>query len=208
MARRVDVFFSIVSPWAHLGHAPYLALAERRGVETAWRPLPLGPLFAETGGLPLAKRAPERRRYRDVELQRWAARRGRPVNLRPAFWPFDGALADRSALALVAAGHDPGAFAGAAMRGVWEGELDLASREVLAKLIDGSGFDADATLAAAEGDDTAAAYEANRRAGQEIGVFGSPTYVLDGEPFWGQDRLDLLDEALASGRPPYRPVEP
>lgn len=207
MSRRVDVYFSIMSPWAHLGHAPLLELAGRRGVELVWKTLPLGPLFAETGGLPLAKRSIERRRYRDVELQRWAERRGRPLKLRPAHWPFDPQFADRCVLALVADGRDPAIFAGSAMRGVWEEELDLASRDVVARLLSGSGFDPARVFEGADGPETAAAYEANRVAGQEIGVFGSPTYVLDGETFWGQDRLDLLDDALASGRQPFRALE-
>lgn len=207
MSRTIDVFFSVMSPWAHLGHAPFLDIAGRHGVRPVWRPLPLGPLFAETGGLPLAKRSIQRRRYRDVELQRWAEKRGRPLNLRPAHWPFDPSFADRCVIALGLAGADATAFAGAVMRGVWEEERDLGDRGTISKLLSEAGFGADDVLAAADGDDAKAAYEANRQEGQEIGVFGSPTYVLDGETFWGQDRLDMVDDALTSGRAAYRPLE-
>lgn len=206
MSRNVDVFFSVMSPWAYLGHAPFLDIAARHDVRPVWRPLPLGPLFAETGGLPLAKRSLQRRRYRDVELQRWAEKRGRPLNLRPAHWPFDPSFADRCVIALVLDGADATGFAGAVMRGVWEGERDLGDRETIAALLSEAGFNADGVLAAADGDAAKAAYDANRNEGQEIGVFGSPTYVLDGETFWGQDRLDMLEDALASGRAPYRPL--
>ena len=204
MSRTVDVYFSVISPWTHLGHAPFLDLAERQGIDVRWTPLPLGPLFAETGGLPLAKRPIQRRHYRDVELLRWADRRGRPLKVRPKHWPFDPALGDRCVIALTEGGEDPAAFAGAVMQGVWEQDRDLADRAVIAELLSAAGHDAEAVIAKAESDAVGDIYAANRIKGQEIGVFGSPTYVLDGETFWGQDRLDLLDEALSSGRPPFR----
>lgn len=207
MTRRVDVYFSLLSPWAHLGHAPFLEIAAKRGVEIGWRPLPLSDVFAETGGLPLAKRPVSRRRYRDVELQRWAERRGRPIKLRPTHWPFDPSLADRAVIALAAGGRDPEPYVVAGSRAVWEEDRDLASRETVADLLDAAGFDAEATLGAADGDAVRETYRTNHVSAVAAGVFGAPSYVLDGEVFWGQDRLDLLDATLASGRTPYRPME-
>lgn len=204
MSRRVDVYFSLLSPWAHLGHAPLLELAERHAVEIGWRPMPLMSLFADTGGVPLAKRSVQRRRYRDLELLRWADKRGRPLKLRPAHWPFDPSLADRAVIALVAAGKDPAGYVGAGFRAAWEEDRDMAERATIAELLTAEGFDADATLAAAEEPSADETYQANHAAAMEADVFGSPAYVLDGEVFWGQDRLDLLDDALASGRAPYR----
>lgn len=204
MTRHVDVYLSVISPWAYLGHAPFLRVAETHGVTIGWKPVPLSALFSETGGLPLAKRAIQRRHYRNLELQRWAEKRGRPVKLQPAHWPFDPRLVDGAVLALIAGDQDPAAFLQAAMRGVWEEERDLASAETIAALLTEAGFDAEAVLAAAETPGTGETYEANRVAAQETGVFGAPSYVLDGEVFWGQDRIDMLDEALASGRAPYR----
>ncbi len=203
MSRIVDVYFSLISPWAHLGHEPYLAVAAKHGVATRWKPVQLGTLFAETGGLPLGKRAIQRQRYRFVELQRWAEARGRPIHLRPAHWPFDPTLADGAVLALIAAGADPAGFIGAAFRAVWEGERDLGARETIAELLAAEGFDPGATLTAAETPASAATYEANRREAAAGDVFGSPAYVLDGEVFWGQDRIDMLDDALTSGRKAY-----
>jgi 2-hydroxychromene-2-carboxylate isomerase len=204
MTRRVDVYFSLISPWAHLGHEPFLDIARRHEVEIGWKPVQLGALFAETGGLPLGKRAVQRQRYRFIELQRWAARRGRPLNLRPKHWPFDPTLADCAVLALLKDGHDPAGFIGAAFRAVWEEERDLADRATIAELLAAQGFDAEKTLAAAQTPEIATLYEANRADAYAADVFGSPAYVLDGEVFWGQDRLGFLDEALASGRQPYR----
>jgi 2-hydroxychromene-2-carboxylate isomerase len=204
MSRRVDVYFTLLSPWAHLGHAPFLEIAGRHGVDIAWRPMPLMSLFADTGGVPLMKRPIQRRNYRDLELMRWAEKRGRPLKLRPAHWPFDASLADRAVIALVAAGEDPAGYIAASFRAAWEEDRDMASRAVIADLLTAEGFDAGATLAGAEEPSAEDAYGQNYAAAMEVGVFGSPAYVLDGEVFWGQDRLDLLDDALASGRAPYK----
>ncbi|GBD49160.1 2-hydroxychromene-2-carboxylate isomerase [Methylopila sp. Yamaguchi] len=205
MSRILEVYLSVLSPWAHLGHAPFLELAARHGLAPVWRPVHLPGLFSETGGLPLAQRAIQRQRYRFVELQRWAEARGRPIHLRPKHWPFDATLADAAALALIARGEDPAPYLGAAMRGVWEEERDLASRDTIADVLAEQGFDADAVMAEAARPETAAAYALNRAKATDAGVFGSPAYVLDGEVFWGQDRLEMLDQALASGRAPYTP---
>lgn len=207
MSRRVDVYFTTMSPWAHLGHGPFLELVAKHGLDVGWKPLALGSLFADTGGLPLPKRSIQRRRYRDVELLRWADRRKRPFNIRPKFWPFDPSLADRCVIALAEDGKDPAGYAGSALRGTWEEERDLADRATIAEILANEGFDPDAVIARAEQAGPGETYAGNQREAGEIGVFGSPAYVLDGEVFWGQDRLELLDEMLASGRPPYRGPE-
>ncbi|PZQ13024.1 MAG: 2-hydroxychromene-2-carboxylate isomerase [Ancylobacter novellus] len=207
MTRRVDVYFTAMSPWAHLGHEPFMAVARKHGLEIGWKPVPLGEVFSETGGLPLAKRPIARRRYRDVELARWAERRGRPLKLRPAHWPFRPDLADRAAIAAIAMGADPADFVGRAMRGVWEEERDLADPAAVAETLAAAGLDPKQVLARAADDDVEASYRDNGAAAVAAGAFGSPSYVLDSEVFWGQDRIDLLDEALTSGRAPYRPLE-
>ncbi|WP_020181290.1 2-hydroxychromene-2-carboxylate isomerase [Methylopila sp. M107] len=207
MPAHVDVYFTLMSPWAYLGHDPLVALASKHGFTIGWKPVVLPALFEETGGLPLAKRAIQRRRYRDVELQRWAALRGRKLNPRPKHWPFDPSLADRAVIALLGAGKNPAGFIGSGFRAAWAEERDLGSRDVVAALIDAQGFAAAATLEAADDVVAQEAYRANRDAAIAAGVFGSPSYVLDGEVFWGQDRLDLLDAMLTGGRAPFRPIE-
>lgn len=206
MARRAEVYFSVMSPWAHLGNAPFLDVARRHALEVVWKPVALGDLFAETGGLPLAKRAIERRRYRDVELARWAQKRGRPLKLRPAHWPFPPALGDKTVIAIAAAGDDPTRFVVKACCAVWEEDRDLGSRETIAELLAACGHNVQDVLSRAESEASEAAYHANFETAKAAGVFGSPTYLLDGEVFWGQDRIDLLDDALESGRPPFKPL--
>ena len=205
MPRTVDYYFSMGSPWAYLGHAPFVELAQRHGAAINYKPVPLGRVFSQTGGLPLPQRHPARQRYRLVELQRWRARRGLPLNLKPKHSPFDATLADRLIIGLVSAGKDPDAFMRRAFAGVWAEERNLGDPLVVAELAEASGLDSTTAIEVAGSDMTEAIYALNHENAVHGGVFGSPGYVLDGEVFWGQDRLDFLDEALTSGRAPYRP---
>ena len=205
MSRSIDYYFSLVSPWAYIGHAPFMAIAGEHGLAVNHKPVFLGRVFAETGGLPLPQRHPARQRYRLVELQRWRDKRGLSFRLQPRHWPFDVNLADRFVIAIQAAQQDPDPFLRRAFAAVWEEERDLADPGVLAGLAEEAGLDAAHLLDLAQGSTTEAIYALNLENAVAADVFGSPAYVLDGEVFWGQDRLDLLDDALASGREPYRP---
>jgi 2-hydroxychromene-2-carboxylate isomerase len=207
MSRRIDYYFSLLSPWTYIGHKHFVDIARRRDARIAYRPVLLNEVFAETGGLPLAKRHPARQAYRMVELQRWREKRGLAFHLRPQYWPYDADLANCVVLAVAADGADPAAFVQAALNGVWENQQNLGDATVLASLLREAGFDAPSILAGANSPFIRDAYERNRLDAIATGVFGAPSYVLDGEIFWGQDRLDLLDDALASGRVPF-PAKP
>jgi 2-hydroxychromene-2-carboxylate isomerase len=205
MPRQVDYYFSFQSPWAYIGHKPFGDVARSYGLKVNYKPVLLVDLFSETGGLPLVKRHPVRQRYRMVELQRWRDRRGLTFHLQPASWPFNARLADGVVIAAVEAGHDPDKFMQRAYAGVWEDQLNLADPATLEKMADDSGLPGKQLVERSGSDEIGAAYEKNRREAQAAGVFGSPGYVLDGEVFWGQDRIELLADALKSGRAPYRP---
>jgi len=202
MSRKIDYYFSIISPWAYLGHATFLDIAARHGVSIAYKPVALGKVFPESGGLPLPQRHPLRQRYRLLELQRWREARGLPMNIRPRFWPFDTSLSDRLVVAAQAAGVDAGKLAGLLFKALFEEERDLSKAETLAAILAEGGLPAD-LLAQAQGEAAGRSYDATTETALAAGVFGSPSYVLDGEVFWGQDRLDLLQSALASGRKAY-----
>jgi 2-hydroxychromene-2-carboxylate isomerase len=203
MSRRIDYYFSLQSPWAYIGHRLFVDVAARHVASIVYRPVALNDVFAETGGLPLAKRHPARQAYRMVELQRWREKRGLAFHLKPKHWPFDADRPNCLVLAIRAAGADPEAFVRSAFIAVWEQEENLSDRAALEGLLREAGLEPEPILLAAESADIRAAYERNRLEAIEAGVFGSPCYVLDGEVFWGQDRLDLLDDALRSGRPAY-----
>lgn len=205
MPRTIDYYFSLHSPWTYLGHATFLDIAARHGCTIVYRPVPLRAVFDETGGVPLPKRHPVRQRYRLMDLQRWRERRGVKLVLQPRHFPFDPSLADRFLIAIVEVGGDPGRFMGEIMAGVWSRNEDMTQPEAVAKVARSCGFDAQALALAADSESVVGTYEGTIAAAIAAGVFGAPSYVLDGEVFWGQDRLELLDSALASGRAPYRP---
>jgi 2-hydroxychromene-2-carboxylate isomerase len=204
MSRTIDYYFTLASPWAFLGHRPFLDLARTYGVTIRYKPVDLGDVFPHTGGLPLPKRHPARQRYRILELQRWREARGVALKINPKHWPFPVATANRTIVALAADGADPGPYTQRAFEGVWVNDEDLGQDDKLVELLDSCGHDGTKVLAAATSEAVGKIYADTAAEAVERNVIGSPCYVLDGEVFWGQDRLDLLASALKSGRKPYR----
>ncbi|WP_316160880.1 2-hydroxychromene-2-carboxylate isomerase [Bradyrhizobium sp. SZCCHNRI20481] len=203
MARQIDYYFSLQSPWAYIGHRLFRDIAASHGATVNLKPVMLVDLFAETGGLPLAKRHPARQRYRIVELKRWRDKRGLDFHIQPNNWPFNARLADGVVVAAQQAGLDPEPYLQRAFPAIWEQQLNLADAEVIAGLADAAGLPGRDLVTQAATDMVGAAYEQNRQDAIAADVFGSPAYVLDGEIFWGQDRLELLADALKSGRSAY-----
>lgn len=202
--RTITYYFSMISPWAYIGQAAFNEIVARHKAKVVFRPVFLSDLFAESGGVVLAKRHPLRLKYRWLELQRWREKRGLHFHLTPKFWPFDLKLADHLIVAIVAAGKNPDDFMLRIFRGAWEQQLNCADEATLAAMLTASGFDAAAMLAAARTETVAETYKNHHALALADGVIGSPAYVLDGEIFFGQDRLELLDDALKSGRKAFR----
>ena len=204
MTRQVDYYFSFQSPWAYIGHDAFSQVARTYGLKVNYKPVVLVDLFSETGGLPLMKRHPVRQRYRMVELQRWRDKRCLKFHLQPANWPFNARLADGVMIAAIDAGIDPEPFMRRAFAAVWEDQLQLTDPATLIKLADDSGLPGRQLVERSASEEISAAYEQNRQDALAADVFGSPVYVLDGEVFWGQDRIELLADALKTGRTPHR----
>ncbi len=200
----IDYFFTLISPWAYLGHRALIDLAARHGAVVQFRPVMLGKVFENAGAVPLAQRSQARQDYRFLELQRWSARRGLALNLRPKHFPTSPALADKTVIAIAESGRDPGDYAEAVFRACWTENRDIADRAVLAEKLTDRGEEPDAILAAAASEAVERIYGEHTAEAVRLNALGSPTYVLHGEIFWGQDRLDMVEEALASRRPPYR----
>jgi len=203
MARSVEYYYSFQSPWAYIGHKPFFDLAAAHDLAVDYKPVFLGELFSETGGLPLTKRHPLRQRYRMIELQRWREKRGLNFNLQPKYWPFNARLADGVVIAIAASGGNPEPFMRSVFEGIWIRELNLADPDTIMALADRSGLPGTTLIERSKSVEVEDIYEQNRQDAIAHGVFGSPAYVLNGEVFWGQDRIDLLADALASGRAPF-----
>ena len=157
----------------------------------------LGKIFPVSGGLPLGKRAPQRQAYRLVDLQRFSELLKMPLNLHPEFFPVNG---DDAARLIAAVDLKDGADAAMAVSGavfgaVWAQERDIADGEVLAQLLAECGLPG-ARLDEARSPEVRTALRLTPRRRSISGVFGAPTYVIDGELFWGQDRLDFVQQRL------------
>ena len=193
----IDYYLAPQSPWTYLGHPRLVALLNRYSASVRVLPMDLGQIFPISGGLPLPKRAPQRQAYRLVELRRFSDALGLPLNLHPSFFPVAGD--DASRLITCVAAHDgPEAalrLTGNVLRAVWAEQRNIADAATLSALLDETALPT-ARLAEAGGAAVLAAYAANTQAAIDLGVFGAPSYVVAGEIFWGQDRLDMLERKL------------
>ncbi len=198
MALAVDYYFAPQSPYAYLGHARFVDLARRAGAAVNVLPVDLGgKVFPSTGGLPLAKRAPQRQAYRLLELRRFSEWLGLPLNPQPRFFPVNG---DDAARLITAVAMKDGADAAlkltqAVLAAVWVQERHIADEATLAALLSEQGLDP-ARLEDSHSQAAHERYELNTQQAIGAGVFGSPSYVVEGEIFWGQDRLDFLQRRL------------
>jgi 2-hydroxychromene-2-carboxylate isomerase len=195
--KTVHYFFTPVSPWTYLGHDRFVAMARRHGATVVLRPMDLGRVFPVSGGLPLGKRAPQRQAYRLFELARWRDFVGVPLNIHPKFFPAPADLGSKAICAAeLAAGTDAAlGLAGALMRATWAEERDVGDAATIEAIVRECGLDPAAL--AVHGDAATAALEASTAEAIERQVFGAPWYVVDDVPFWGQDRLEFVERALA-----------
>ena len=194
----VEYYFAPQSPWTYLGHQRLQQIAAASGARIEVLPADYGRIFPASGGLPLPKRAPQRQAYRLVELARFSQHLGLPLNVQPKHFPVP---ADDAARLIVAVQQHDGhaaalALAGAVMRAVWVDERNIADPDTLATLLAEQGLGA-TRLAESRSAAAQQAYDANTDRALALGVFGAPTYAVQGELFWGQDRLDFLQRRLA-----------
>jgi 2-hydroxychromene-2-carboxylate isomerase len=197
MARSVDYYFTPQSPWTYLGHDRFARMAKAVGATVNLLPTDYGKVFPVSGGLPLGQRAPQRQAYRLVDLARFSRQLKMPLNLKPKFFPVAG---DDAARLVIAVSGQDGADAamrlsGAIFAAVWAQERNIADAATLGQLLAESQLPAQ-RLADSRSAEVQRQYEANTAQAIEIGVFGAPSYVIDGEIFWGQDRLEFVEQAL------------
>jgi len=194
----IDYYLSLNSPWSFLGGARLHALAARYGVSVNVCPIDASQVFPLSGGVPVTKRAPQRQAYRLLELDRWRKFLDIPLILQPSNFPNAEAEAARLVAAAGLLGLDALALANAFGHALWVEDKAFAEADVRADVMAGLSFDVaalEARAVQAEVTDTLAQFTAQAIERQ---VFGMPTYVFQGEMFWGQDRVDFLQRALAA----------
>lgn len=197
MSKIIDYYFAPQSPWTYLGHKRLVKMAQESGAKVNVYPVDLGRVFPVSGGLALPKRAPQRQAYRLVELKRFSEHLQMPMQVQPKYFPVGG---DDAAKLIIAVDLHDGFEAalrigGAVMAACWEQERNIASEAVLTELLAEQGMSA-ARIEHAHSQTVEQRYDDDTARAIEIGVFGAPSYVVDGEMFWGQDRLDFVERQL------------
>jgi carboxymethylenebutenolidase len=201
MGARIDYFISLNSPWTHFGAARIEAIAARHDAELRVFPVNFRDvIFPGSGGLPLPKRSPQRQAYRMQEMIRWRSFLDIPVELDPTHFPFDETLAAQCVVAVRELKGEAQAVALAhrILKALWEQDDNPGDRDVLARLIADVRLDPEWLLKEADRDEWARQRREDSEAALTRGVFGAPSYVLEDEIFWGQDRLDFVERALAT----------
>ena len=199
MNQTITYFLAPQSPWTYLGHARLTELAQANDAIIDVKPFDLGRVFSVAGGLPLAKRAPQRQAYRLLEMTRWAAHLGLPLNPQPKFFPVPP---EQAAKLIIAARTSLGAGAamaigGAVMRALWAEDRNITDEATLVQVADLAGFDGRMLVKSAATAGVQEQFDKNTDEAIAANVFGAPWYIVDGEGFWGQDRLDFVARALA-----------
>lgn len=199
MSKICEYYFAPQSPYVYLGHARFVALAQKYGVKIDMKPCDLGKVFNVSGGLPLAKRPAQRQAYRLLELKRWSDHLQVPLNPQPKFFPVSGDAAAKLIIATqLAHGTDAAlALTGAIMRGLWAEEKNIADADQLVAIANTCDHDGKSLFKSSETASIQAEYDRFTDNAVAANVFGVPWYVVDGEGFWGQDRLDFVERAFA-----------
>lgn len=194
----IDYFFSVFSPWTYLAEPRFAEITARHGASVTWKPLDLLALFDRTGGTRPAARHPNRMQYRAQELARWKTRLGMTLE-QPTIYPPNPAPASYAIIAAQqAGGGDLGGLVHGILSACWTEDRNIAEDEVIRDALAAHGFDpALATTGLFAG---AMTYEKNLDEAVERGVFGAPFWIVreTDQRFWGQDRLEFLDEHLGS----------
>ena len=200
MAKHVDYYLSLNSPWAYLGSKRFEVIAKKYNADVTIWPVDFGSVFAVSGGLPLPKRAPQRQAYRMMELKRWRDHLGVPLNLEPKFFPANEVPAAKCVIALRELGRMPDAIklAHAVLHALWAEEKDTGDPATLQAIVADCGLDVATVIKASEAPHMAEKRESYTKFAIDRGVFGAPSFVIGGEIFWGQDRLDFVDRKLAA----------
>jgi 2-hydroxychromene-2-carboxylate isomerase len=201
MSKLCEYYLAPHSPYTYLGHARLVAMAKQHNVQIALKPFDLGKVFGVSGGLPLAKRAPQRQAYRLKELQRWSDFLQIPLNLQPTYFPVQSDTAAKLIIAAqLAHGTDAAlTLAGAVMRAVWAEERNIADTDTLLAIAGEVGHNGKNLLKSSETASVQAEFDRFTDEAVAANIFGSPWYVVDGEAYWGQDRLDFVERAFAAG---------
>jgi len=192
----VDYYFSPISGYAYLGHGEFLSLSDKAKFNVRFYPIDIVKVFASTNTTPPAKQADARKSYRTEDMARYAQRYNIPINLHPKHWPVPSDLACKAIIACKHLGLNQGQVTGVILKGVWAQDADIADINSLQTLLNNAGLPGVDILSFSEKSSVELEFKHFTQTAINNGIFGSPTYLLDKERFWGQDRLAMLQERI------------
>lgn len=196
MNKTVEFYFDVGSPAAYLAWTQLPELVRRHDARLIWKPMLLGGVFQATGNQTPAA-VPAKGAYSQMDMQRFAERYGTPLNFNPYF-PINTLHLMRGAVAFL----DQEAFTrylNTVFTAMWVDQQDLGQPEVVAQVLSAAGFDPQDVLARASEQTVKDQLKGMTTEAVSRGVFGAPTLFVNNEMFFGQDRLWMVEEALANG---------
>lgn len=194
MGRALIYFHSLSSPWTYMGGPRLHALVKKHDLNVLMRPTSV---VGENGGIRLRTRPQNRQDYHEVELDRWRQYLDIPLVLRPKHYPSDPQFSTRMVIAADTLGWDALNLSHALLHALWSEEKDVRDPSVRQDVADRLGLDGARLLTMEDSQEIMERSQAIHKEAIDTGIFGSPSYVLDGELFWGQDRLEFLDRRLS-----------
>ena len=198
MTKTIHYYYNHSSPWTYFGHDRFLALAEKYDAQIIFRPCESAIIFAQSGGLPVAKRAPQRLANRLVELKRWRDFLGMPMVIESAHKGPAMNWGNRIAVAHGYCGGDVGAISSAFLKARWAEDRNMSTEAAMIEIVNELGLDGASLWAQSQSSDIGSLYDSYTEEAMAANVFGAPTYIFGSELFWGQDRLEFLERSLAA----------
>lgn len=195
MARPIEFFLALTSPWTYLATPRVRALATEHDLELRLRPFDIFTVFQRNGIKALGDRPVAVRQNRLNELRRWRAHLDMDLNLEPRHFPVDPTLSGKMLIAALDGPGDACEFAFRMMRACWAEERDISDKATLTAVAGDCGFDGEALLAGVKGGGADRTLAQNTEDAIAANVFGAPTFLFEGELFWGQDRIEFLRRA-------------
>ena len=194
---KVEYYYSIASPFSYLALERFLSLVKKYNLEIEEKPVDLvGEIFLNTGGLPVPKRHPSRQKYRLIEIDRIAKKFNVNINKQPKFFPpSDPHLPAKFVIAACKKG-DKLRFGKTCLEYIWSLEKDISDYKILEEICEKLKLNFEEIKNLALSDEIDFKYKKNSKDAIDQNVFGAPSYVLENEIFWGQDRLEYLEDAI------------
>ena len=195
MSKSVEFFFDVGSPTVYLAATQLSKIAGRHGATVLWRPFLLGGVFKATGNVSPAT-VPAKSRYMGHDLERFARRYEVPFLFNP-FFPVNTLALMRGAVAYQQQGRLD-QYIEAIFSAMWVTGKNMNEPTIVAEVLDIIGIGAQEFLVAIAAQDVKDKLKSNTEEAVERGAFGAPTFFVGDEMFFGQDRLDFVEAALAA----------